>query len=272
MAIKRKRVSRTRAFFTAARTRSLGSLSRARNARSAYKKQKVARTVARVNKLYSMIETKESTFRTSANVTLPHNNLHLVLASDGAALNPFRFTGQGAGDPMDLGGNRIGDQITVRGVMLRGMLENALGRARVHYRIMLLRGAKGETFDRNTVFRQCSGNKLIDMINTERFTVVASKRFTIGTSNVAPLTVGATGVPATATPAGTGARPFKMWIPGIKFGRGGNVQFESTSQTQVKFYDYRFVILAYDWYGTPQDANNVGIINEMYCKLYFKDA
>ena len=77
---------------------------------------------------------------------------------------------------------------------------------------------------------------------------------------------------ATRHNAAIGTKVFKMWIPGRKFGTYGSVQYENASTTQVKFYDYRLVILAHDWYGTPQDVNNVGKINELYCKIYFKDA
>jgi hypothetical protein len=62
-----------------------------------------------------------------------------------------------------------------------------------------------------------------------------------------------------------------MWIPGTKFGHGGNIQYESTSGVQGKFYDYQICILAYYWFGTPQDANVVGNLNESITKLYFKD-
>ena len=71
---------------------------------------------------------------------------------------------------------------------------------------------------------------------------------------------------------GSGTKVFKMWIPGRKFGTYGSVQYENGSTSQVKFYDYRVCILAYDWYGTAQDINNVGKINEFYSKIYFKDA
>lgn len=221
----------------------------------------------RVKRLESMIETKESVQVTGANISLPHNNIHET------GINPFALN-IGASEPMSGTGQRIGDKITLRGILLKGFFENALNRSRVHYRVMLIRGAKGETFNRANLYKGIVGNKVIDQMNTERFTVVASTKFTINCTNGAPSSAGATGVPATDPlyNVGIGTKAWQLWIPGSKFGRGGNIQYENQSTSQVKFYDYRIVILAYDWYGTPQDVNNVGKINEMYCKLYFKDA
>lgn len=231
-------------------------------------------SVTRTNQLYRMIETKEGSQKSGVNVSLPHNNITVVQNSAGGALNIFA-TGNSATDPMDRNtGARIGDQINVKGVMVKAFFENALQRNRVYYRVMLLRGAKGETFDRSTIFKNDSDNKMIDQINTERFTIVAQKVFSItGINGVANL-VGTNGEPLISSNtaiAAQGTKTIKMWIPGIKFGRNGNIQYENLS-AQVKFYDYRICILVYDWYGTPQDINNVGKINELYTKVYFKDA
>jgi len=209
-------------------------------------------------------------------MALAHNNVTVVTDSVfGTALNCFRIIA-GTTDPMEANnGNRIGDQISIKGLLIRGMVENALARPKVFFRIMLLRGAKGETFDRSTIFKGACANKMLDQVNTERFSIVAQKIFTANASNVAasgvetPLVSGA---PLIATAGGVGTKTFKFWIPGAKFGRNGNIQFENLSATQVKFYDYRLVIAVYDWYGTPQDINNVGKLNELYTKLYFKDA
>lgn len=228
----------------------------------------------RVNQLYRMIETKESCRKTQTNVALPHNQLTVVVDASGTTpLNIFT-TVQGTNDPMEANnGSRIGDQVHIKGIMIKGFMENALARPKVFYRVMLLRGAKGETFSRATIFKGDSDNKMIDQINTERFTLIAQKVFTISAANVAASGAEAlNGAPLIATAGGQGTRTFKMWIPGTRFARDGNIQYENGSATQVKFYDYRLCIVVYDWYGTPQDVNNVGRINELYSKTYFKDA
>lgn len=235
-----------------------------------YQTRRVPTKVAqRVNNLYRMIETKEITWKlestTSTKYETPHNNL-LAWTQ-----NPFQVS-QGAFDTTSAGNaaNRIGDQITVKGFMMTLFLENALNRPKVFYRVMLVRCAKGDTPDRTTFFKGNCDNKMIDQVNTERYTIVAQRRFTIDSSNAMAGAVLGTGVPNGGV-NGIATKVIKMWVPGRKFGRGGNIQYENNSY-QVKFYDYKVVFLAYDWFGTPQDVNNVGLINCMYTKVYFKDA
>lgn len=226
----------------------------------------------KVNAMYRMIETKELSHKTGVNIGLAHNNTLSLQRSDGLALNIF-YCGQGADDPMAQNtGSRVGDEFNVRGVMIRGFFENALHRSKVYYRVMLLKGAKGETFSRSNIFKNDSDNKMIDQVNTERFTIVAQKIFNISTASQAPTLVDTAGQVTAGNAAGIGTKTIKMWIPGYKFGRNGKIQFENGSLSQVKFFDYRIVVLAYDWFGTPQDINNVGRINELYTKCYFKDA
>ena len=144
---------------------------------------KTIRLASRVNNLYKMIETKELSHKTAGNVALQHNNTLSLQRSDGLALNIF-YSGVGADDPMTQNtGSRIGDQITVKGVMIRGFFENAINRTKVFYRVMLIRGAKGETFSRANIFKGDSDNKMIDQVNTERFSVLAQKVFTISCAN-----------------------------------------------------------------------------------------
>lgn len=172
-----------------------------------------------------------------------------------------------------LSGNRIGDKITLRGMTIRGQLENALNRSKVYFRLMLVKCPRGVSPTlANNLFKQCSNNKMIDMVNTERYTILWQKTFNVQTANNAPTGVSATGVPTGGTPAGVGSRIFKAWIPGSKFANNGNITYEDGSSTNAKFFDYRLVIVTYDWYGTPQDVNNVGVLNELYTKIYFKDA
>lgn len=242
-----------------------------------YKRRKLSAFsafAARVNNLTRMIETKEATWTSNVNVQLPHNNTYVVQGT-GGALNPLRCT-NGTDEPM--GGNtgsRIGDKISIKGLSIRGMVECAWSRAKVYFRIMLVKCPRGVTPDRaSPLFKGCSTNKMIDTVNTEKFTILWQQTFNVSVSNPAPTGTipNINGVPSGATPAGLGTKTFKAWIPGRKFGRGGVVTYEDTSSINPKFFDYRIVILCYDWYGTPADINNVGVLNEMYTKLYFKDA
>lgn len=230
-----------------------------------------------VSRLTRSIETKEGQWTSASNIALPHNNITLVNKGDGGPLNPFQRV-QNTGDPMDQNGMAtIGDQIMVKGMSIRGFFEGALQRSKVYFRVMLVKFARGDTPTRATLFKNDSDNKMLDVVNTERYTVVWQKIFTVTPPNAPPNSIPTvippTGVPDAGTLSGiTGNRIIKAWIPGSKFGKGGNVQYENGSTINVKFFDYRFFVLAYDWFGTPQDVNNVGRINSMFSKVYFKDA
>lgn len=255
---------------------------RTRNApppRISYKRRRITggttmalQAVRGVARLTRMIETKEAQRVSNINIGLAHNESNVINDTVSGQLNPFAIT-QGSSDPMSQNtGNRIGDSIAVKGMTIKAFIENALGRSRVYYRLLLLKCAKGDVPTRSVLFKNDSNNKMMDVINTERFTIMAQKIFNIDTTNAAPLTVGVNGVPSSGTPAGPGTKLVTMWIPGRKFGRNGVVQYLSDSTSDLKFFDYRITIVAYDWYGTPQDISTVGRVNELFTKLYYKDA
>jgi len=272
---KRKRPSVTRAVRTALRvgnTKYLGSAGR-----TLYKRRRASvNSIQRqVNALSRTIETKEGCRRVT-NFQCQHNNLTVLNDADGNVFNPF-ICAQNVGDPMSAGGmNRVGDSITVKRLYFKFFVEGSLKRSKVHFRFMLIRMAKGDTLDRSTFFQNACGNKMIDMYNKERFTIVAQKSFSVQPPNIPPVSLGVvTGEPTTAiniTNGITGNRVFTMSVPGTKFGRDGKVTYENASTNQLKFYDYRLAVVAYDWYGTPQDTNNVGFINDGFVKIYFQDA
>lgn len=235
-------------------------------------KARVTRVSRAVQNIVRGIETKEGCRRIT-NVQIAHNNVTVFNDADGNVFNPF-LSSQGNADPMANGGmSRIGDKIQIRGLLFKFFVEGSLTRSKVHFRFMLVRMAKADTLNRTTLFKDACGNKMIDQINTERFTILASKRLTVESMNTAASTLTAlTGNPTAATPGITGNRVFSMYVPGRKFGKHGVITYENSSTSQVKFYDYRLVCVAYDWYGTPQDTNNVGFVNDGYVKTYFRDA
>lgn len=263
-------VKRSRAAKTAMRVgnwRAVVAASRAQR-KSRYNSSRSSGSVAlqRVNALSRMIETKESQRRV-VGVNCQHNNCTIL------NINPFLIS-QGVSDPQNAdSGNRVGDAISVKGMLIKAFFQNQDQRAKVYFRVMMIRCAKGDTPDRTNLFKQSADNKMLDQVNTERFSIVYQKIFNITASNnVASSVIPTTGVPAGATPAGIGTRTFSAWIPGRKFGRNGVVRYENQSTSQVKFYDYKIVVVCYDWYQTFQDTNNVGFVNELYTKIYFKDA
>lgn len=263
------RVSYSRAARTGQRVGNSRSVKRARVARAS----PFRALSKRIASLTRSIETKEGQWTSANNIGIAHNNITLILKSDGGPLNPFQ-SANGTADPMDRNQmQRIGDQINVKGMMIKGFFEGALQRSKVYFRVMLVKFARGDTPTRATLFKNDSDNKMLDVINTERYTVVWQKIFNMSPPNPPPNTVSLTGVAEPGVLAGvTGNRIIKAWIPGRKFGKGGNVQYTDASASDLKFFDYRFYVLAYDWYGTPQDVNVVGRVNSMFSKVYYKDA
>lgn len=233
------------------------------------------RLATQVRALTRTIETKEGVWQTGTNVAMAHNDLHIVTAPGNGQpfLNVLQLN-QGVidGDMGNGQGARIGDEISVKRVTYTFFLENALNRSKVYYRFMLVKCAKGDTPTKATLFRGNAGNKMIDMINTERYTIVYQKILNVSPTNPPPIAASATGSAIGATDvAGQATRIMRVSIPGKKFGRNGVIKYENGS-VQVKFYDYIPIFLCYDWFGTPASVNTVGRINEGYSKIYFKDA
>ena len=74
-------------------------------------------------------------------------------------------------------------------------LGNPVDRTNTHYRIMLFRGGKVETFDHTSTFKNDSVNKMLHVINTERFTIKVQKIVNVRVSNATSNTINLVGVP-----------------------------------------------------------------------------
>lgn len=230
-----------------------------------YKSKINYKKLASMMKLISLkqSETKESWQQGTRNLGLVHNAVAVLL-------NPFVIT-QGTANPIAGTNSRIGDKIILRGIAIKGFFENALNRPKVFFRVMLVRCAKGDTINAITLFKGNSAVKVIDQVNTDRFKIIKQKTFNITPSNTTAVTVNADGSVATGNPAGIGTRAFTMWVPGRLISKYGTVQYEDGSTNQPKFYDYRVVVLCYDWYGSDGTSPTVGRVNDIYSKTYFKD-
>lgn len=227
----------------------------------------------RLSRIERTIEVKEGLrlFTGTPNLGVPHNQLVSLTSS-------LLATNVGAADNMDAIGQRVGDQLTLKGVSIKLFVQNQAQRPKVYYRVMVIRSAKGDTPDRSTLFKGLAGNKMIDQINNERFTVLAQQVCTVtseGSQAWTSQTGVLGGVPLSQNGSdvigAVGSKIISMWVPGDKFSRGGKIIYEN-SGSQPKFYSYHLMILCYDWYYTPQDVNNVGAVTEGWCKLYYQDA
>jgi len=233
----------------------------------------VRRAVAQqVNK---NIETKQSVSSVTDGIEIFHNNF-VTLSS-----TPL-FTSTGTGDPMNLAiSNRIGDRINIKGVSMKMMIELNERYSDVTFRLLIVRAAKGDIPTRATLFAGISGNKMIDNLNTERYTILHQKFFKIKAGNHGNTTSDGAGGPP--QPSGYGSavdanntfsratRLVKVWVPGTKFVKSGILTYEDGS-AQPKFFDYHVLLYAYSNWTTLQDIWFVARVNDFVNQMYFKDA
>ncbi|AXH73905.1 MAG: putative capsid protein [Cressdnaviricota sp.] len=236
------------------------------------------------------LETKNACLSSTDGVEIAHNNFVLLYDKNLIA------TTQGVFDPQGLDTQcRIGDKITLKGVSIKLMLELNERYSDVTFRMLVVKHAKGDTPTRATLFNNLAGNKMLDTINRERYTILYQKYVQMKSPN---FNAGRTGgvlvgeepfvsipVQASLIPNFQSAGAYKadsqpgmtratklvsIWIPGKKFGRGGVVQYENQS-AQPKFFDYSFLIYAYANFSTYQDIFFVGRVNDSVKMMYYKD-
>lgn len=262
------------------RTRNIKRIVRSKS--SGRKIAKIARSVVR-KAISRNIETKQSN-HTVATSNIYHNKILII------DTNLFATT-QGTSDPMVAdSANRIGDEINVRGVSIRFMMDMALNHSDVTYRAMIIKSAKGDQPTIDTLFNGLSPCKLLDRINTERYSVVYSRTFKMTARNMTvPDSISqysnqtqgtsgpSTGVgvfPSSYQSQGKATRLMNIWIPGAKLFRNGVCKFENGS-TQTKFFNYYFIV--YSWSNSDANvdpAQNVinGTLKHYVCQMYYKDA
>lgn len=234
---------------------------------SAKNQTKILRQIAR-REFNKNVETKQSNYTNTDGVEIFHNNQVRV---DDVLLK----TSPGPFDPtLNNADNRIGDQVNCRGVSIKMMLELNERFSDVTFRIFVVKSAKGDLPDRATLFNGLSGNKMLDTVNTERYTILASKY--VHMKSPGQSQIGASTEPGVGNYSGTqvtsrATRIVKMWIPGRKFGRRGLIQYEQGS-SQPKFFDYTVLVFAYSNYSTSQDVYYVGRVNDYVKVMYYKDA
>lgn len=238
----------------------------------------IKRTASQV--MNKKMETKQIVRTATDGTQIAHNNF-ITLSSQ-----PFA-TQQGTadGDAVGVTGVRIGDEVTARGYSMKFMVELNERYSDVTFRLMMVKCAKGDTPTRATLFHGQSGNKMIDSVNTERYSILAQKWFKIKTPGLALRdTTTQLGDPLAPsgiyTSAMAGADNYlsratkiiKFWVPGSKFtGKNNILRYENQSH-QTKFFDYHVLLYAYSNYSTAQDVWNVARLNDTVERFYFKDA
>lgn len=252
--------------------------------KSTFKKRRMDIKQMVKRELSKNIETKKANYSTTDGNEIFHNNFITITPN-------LLATTQGTADPQGPTNQncRVGDEIMLRGASLKLMIELNERYSDVTFRLMVVKAAKGDTPTRATLFNGLSGNKMLDSVNTERYSVIyqryvkmKSPGFGVSSIGGGTTVVGTLGPPP-APDAGIrfdaanynmlsrATKIVKVWIPGRKFGRKGKIVYEDNS-SQVKFFDYHVLLYAYSNYSTNQDLWNVGRLNDYVQQLYFKDA
>lgn len=231
-----------------------------------------------VNKVMARkLETKQSNLSNSSYQQISHNNF---ITLDNTVLK----TTQGTSDLMtgtDTA-NRIGDEITLKGVSMKFMLELNERYSDVTFRIILVRAARGDTPTLANLFTNLTGNKMLDTFNTERYTIIAQKYVKMKSPN---MTMGLGGS-ATATGSGVyyagdnpqanylsrSTRIVRMYVPGAKFARNGLIKYDGNGTSQ-KFFDYHVLCYAYSNFSTSDALGfYVGAVSTYVKQMFYTDA
>lgn len=227
------------------------------------------------------VEIKQTVHSATDGTEIFHNNF-IVLDTN------ILETTQGVADHMTAAtNNRIGDEINLKGVSMKFMVELNERYSDVTFRMFVVKKAKGDTLDASTFFTGLSGNKMIDTINTERFSVLYTKTFKVVAGNAGTLqnmqgsNSGIWGVATSSANQGSvlsrATKIVKVFIPGSKFGRGGKIQYENGS-AQPKFFDYQVLLFAYSNWSTaltvaiPPIGWYVGRLNDYVRVLKYTDS
>lgn len=251
---------------------------RPRYKRKFSKKRLTAKTIRKIAKATMMknMETIKSCNTITDGQEILHNNY--ISLSDN-----MLYTTQGDSNPdASAGQNRIGDQITLKGVSLKFMVELNERYSDVTFRLMVVKCSRGDTPTRNTLWNGLSGNKMLDTFNTDRYSIIMSKTFKLTARNMGTeVPVNSDGITdfsgTSIQQSGYGwwshsraTKIVKIWIPGTKFTRSGVIQYENDSPNP-KFFEYRCILYAYSNFSTAQDGYNVARLNDVVKVMYYKD-
>jgi len=234
---------------------------------------KVKATVKK--ELKKVQEIKRSNFSSSDGVECGHNSFVSLDAS-------LLATSQGTADPAaSFQSNRVGDEIYFKGIQIKMMLELNERYSDVSYRIMLVKAARGDNPNTSGVFwNNLSANRMLDTVNTERYTILFSKWGKIKAGNDGAIT------PSSGFLTGGGlfdaggantrlysrATKLESFNLSPKIMKLGKITYDAGGLVQ-KFFDYYLVIYSYSNYSTSDALGfNVLRVNDYVRTMYYTDS
>lgn len=246
------------------------------------------------NVVMSQIETKRSTALQANNVLINHNSFK-ELNDNLVRTSPGVDDGQGSASA-----NRIGDRITVKGVSMKFMVEMQPYISDITCRLIVVKCARGDNpATSDNLFIGESNNKMVDLLNRDRYTILKNQTFKLKASNTAylgssnALSIGGYNSGSTLVrtdqnldngagaflPATVQSRTTRLvtcWLPGHHFGPGGVLEYENGT-VLAKFFDYRAFLYVYgnsqnDETTRPTGGAVIASVDDCITRMYFKDA
>jgi len=191
--------------------------------------------------------------------SLAFENQNMYHNSVSIPLNGLIDVSQGDGE-----NQRTGDEVIGKYLKFKLWLSNKLDRPNVQYRIMVIRVPLELGSGAVNPFEGVSGNKLIDYINTERFTPVYQKFLRVqGNQAIGPNNALGTGYDWNFKELST-MHSFKVDLKNEK------IKFQDTGNyPKYQKYTFRLLALAYDAFGTPTSDNIASFAGNV--RFYYKD-
>lgn len=181
------------------------------------------------------IETKHASTTSNDYTQISHNSF---ISLDSSLL----ATTQGIQDPKSsFTACRIGDNITLVGVSIKMMIELNERYSDVTYRIIVVKSSKGDTPTASTLFVGLSGNKMLDKLDRERYTICYEKwgqikntaqgggRLAAQDSTVTEPSTGIYGASQTPYLFSRATKIIKFWLPYKKLMSSPVIQYENAS-------------------------------------------
>lgn len=217
------------------------------------------------------LEIKNSCFSTTDGTEIGHNSFIIL---DNALLKTTQ--GIDSGNTNDTT-NRIGDKINLKSIQLKMMVELNERYSDVTFRCLVIKSSKGDTITSSSLFNGLSSNKMLDTINTERYTILKQKWFKLTARNNGVVS-GASSVPGYSQAgnlnevSSRATKIIKFTLPYSKFSKSGIITYEDGT-SQVKFFDYTVILYAYSNYSTSDLLGyNVGRLNDYIAVMKYTDA
>lgn len=206
----------------------------------------------------SEMKYKSGTYSVSS---LNHNEIyeaHIWATPGGSYVFSDIFPGQGTSD-----GNRVGDRIYAKGILLRGMFQVTGDRRNTSVALYFIphNSENGSTGDYNQLFHNVTGSSMMDSLQKKKF----PKAKFLGRYRVKPSDLHFAGTANTSE--NSASIYFKKWIPIEK-----KLYFKADASTNVQNLEEYGTLVIAPYQNVNTLSTDTLIVNcDLHATLYFKD-